>query len=174
MHVNRIIVIALKGNVSMVVAANSGWKRFGFEHTITKVDENIVYEIDHKPALDFYKEYLGNESDKLPASGLHFPFCIISSDSKDQDIDTSGHLVRTILGIDQNSHSLIFAGSIPLNSKVDIMKSTHQDLIASAEKNQKSISESLSLADNVDTFFSLIVSCVGRRLAVGMNIVSLQ
>ena len=44
--------------VSIEGMATSGWESIGNVHTITKVEGNIVYTIDDKPALDVYINYL--------------------------------------------------------------------------------------------------------------------
>ncbi|WP_072985742.1 bifunctional diguanylate cyclase/phosphodiesterase [Clostridium cavendishii] len=43
--------------VNMIV--NSGWQGIGKEHIITKVIDNAIYEIDDEPAMDFYKNKIG-------------------------------------------------------------------------------------------------------------------
>ncbi len=166
---NIIITIVLLDSVNMAVSANGGWNRFGFEHLITKVENNIVYEIDNRPALDFYKEHLGNESSKLPASGLHFPLSVLNYN---QDGVVSDDLVRTLLAIDEEKKSLTFAGSIPMNSKVDLMKSTDKNLINSSYKNLNNLKDKIPTLDQTceGNLFSLIISCVGRRLAIGQRI----
>ena len=164
----KIVVIALKDHLSLAVSANGGWNRFGFEHTITKSSNNIVYEIDHRPALDFYKEYLGKEAANLPASGLHFPLNILKSDDSGSGSDD---VVRTLLAIDEENKSLTFAGSIAQNSKVDLMKSTTKNLLASSEDNLANIKDRIPEDSSKieGDLFSLIISCVGRRLALGQK-----
>jgi hypothetical protein len=166
---NIIITIVLLNSVSMAVSANGGWNRFGFEHIITKAENNIVYEIDNRPALDFYKEHLGNESSKLPASGLHFPLTVLNYN---QDGVVSDDLVRTLLAIDEEKKSLTFAGSIPTNSRVDLMKSTDKNLINSSHKNLNNLKDKIPTLNQAceGNLFSLIISCVGRRLAIGQRI----
>ena len=51
-----------------------GWDSFGPERLITRSLNNVLYELDGKPALHLYKEYLGEEQSKgLPATGLLSP-----------------------------------------------------------------------------------------------------
>ncbi len=40
---------------------------------VTRSRENVLYELDGKPALGLYKEYLGERAAGLPATGLLFP-----------------------------------------------------------------------------------------------------
>jgi hypothetical protein len=53
---------------------NFNWSPIGIKHTINKVSENRVYQIDDLSAVDFYAKYLGEEvADALPATGIEFP-----------------------------------------------------------------------------------------------------
>ena len=53
---------------------NFGWKSIGKDMLVTKADENCVYEIDGKPVLSVYAEYLGEDVLKnLPESIIEFP-----------------------------------------------------------------------------------------------------
>lgn len=54
-----------------------GWIPVGIEHKITKSEGNVIYEIDNKPAVEFYKKYLGEKlSNKLPKIGIEFPLIV--------------------------------------------------------------------------------------------------
>ena len=49
-----------------------GWDSFGPVRLVTKAENNVLYELDGRPALDIYKNYLGEQAEDLPASGLLF------------------------------------------------------------------------------------------------------
>lgn len=74
---------------------------------MTKSKGNVLYELDGRPALQLYQEYLGNRAAGLPATGLLFPLTIRTS-------STGGKvLVRTILVVDETAQSMTFAGDMP-------------------------------------------------------------
>ena len=53
------------------------WLAIGKEMVITKVEKNRVYTINHTPAYNIYKHYLGEEiANNLPALGAEFPLII--------------------------------------------------------------------------------------------------
>jgi len=132
-----------------------GWDSFGLDRVVTKSDENVVYEIDAKPALELYKSYLGDLSKELPGSALFFPLEMrVSEDSE--------LLVRTILGVNEQENSLTFAGNIPEGSFVRLMKTNVNRVIDGAEKAAAIIKETTK--ENVDLV--LMVSCVGRKLVL--------
>ena len=83
-----------------------GWDPFGPERVVTRSTGNVLYELDGGSALDLYKDYLGEHAASLPASGLLFPLSLRGEDNEPG-------LVRTILAINEDSRSLVFAGDIP-------------------------------------------------------------
>jgi len=140
-------------------ATKGGWDIFGPERTVTKSKGNVLYEIDGHPALDLYKEYLGAKASELPASGLLFPLQISPQDNPDKK------LVRTILGIDEQSKSLIFAGDLPEGWVAQLMRANFERVIDGAGNACQSAHESLQNAN--DSELVITVSCVGRRLVLG-------
>lgn len=55
---NSIVATVLTGDVNLAWGVTHGCSPIGEVRTITKVDKNIIYEIDNKPVLDVLKEYL--------------------------------------------------------------------------------------------------------------------
>ncbi len=137
-----------------------GWDTFGPEKTVTKSNNNILYEIDNYNALKLYKDYLGKYADDLPSSALLFPLAIIMPDS-------SEILVRTILSIDEANQSLTFAGDIPLGARVKLMKANFDNLIDAASQ-AASLSFNHELNRKPD--FALLISCVGRKLILKQRV----
>jgi hypothetical protein len=157
----RILAIGFYG-ASLRVAHGSfgGWEPFGLEKTVTKSSANELFEIDGKNALGVYKEYLGKYASELPGSALLFPLSIRIKTGDD-------HLVRTILSIDNERESMIFAGDLPVGSKVRFMKVNMDRLVDAA-----STAASTSLTDfsDIEPEVALLISCVGRKLVLGNRI----
>lgn len=131
-----------------------GWDEFGHEREITRSEKNVLFEIDHKNALDLYKEYLGDYVDELPGSALLFPLSIRLKNSEK-------HLVRTILSIDEEEKSMVFAGNLPAGSKVRLMKANFDKLI---EASSSAATDSFKGVKNQEPDFAILISCVGRKL----------
>jgi hypothetical protein len=55
------------------LSVTEGWHPFGPDRLITKSHKNVLYEIDGRPALALYKQYLGEHAAGLPVAGLMFP-----------------------------------------------------------------------------------------------------
>jgi hypothetical protein len=128
-----------------------GWDEFGPERTITKSNQNILFEIDNKNALDLYKEYLGDYVDELPGSALLFPLSLRHKDGQ--------KVVRTILNINEEQKSMTFAGNLPEGSKVRLMKANFDKIIEASSKAANFAGIEASAPD-----LAVLISCVGRKL----------
>lgn len=156
----NIVAIGFYGNhIRIKHGSQGGWDLFGPEREVTRSQGNKLFEIDHKSALDLYKKYLGPDAENLPGSALMFPLAVTKSDSKEP-------IVRTILSIDHEQHSMTFAGDIPEGSKVRFMKANFDKLTAAAY----GAAQNTLLPDGLQPAFSLLVSCVGRKLILGPRI----
>lgn len=156
---NKIIAIGFYGDkLELSHASLGGWESFGLERTVTRSQNNILSEIDHKNALDLYKKYLGKYADSLPSSALLFPLSL----KVDED---STPVVRTILSINEKNNMMIFAGDLPKGSKVRFMKANMDRLIDAASD---AAHECLMMSPNPK--LALVVSCVGRKLVLGERV----
>ena len=131
-----------------------GWSEFGTLRTITKSKSNILYELDGEPALDLYKKYLGEYASELPNSGLRFPLSI----KKD---DNDPEVIRTLLGIDEATKSITFAGNVPEGYSARLMKPNIDMLIEGAGE-----AAHIANMSNRKTALGLVVSCVGRKIVM--------
>ncbi|WP_339714056.1 FIST N-terminal domain-containing protein [uncultured Kriegella sp.] len=155
----EIVAIAFYGESLEITSANyGGWMPFGPERVITKSQDNILHELDDKPALDLYKKYLGEKAKELPQSALLFPLSV-------RHPNEEVAIVRTILNIDEESNTMIIAGDIPEGSKVQLMMSTVDDIANGARTAAKYAMNKRSAAPEL----ALLISCVGRKLVMGQR-----
>ena len=155
-----IVAIGFYGKDIVVTSGSKGgWDMFGPEKVITKSEENKLFELDDKNCLEIYKRYLGPEVDNLPSSALLFPLSVLLPGNKQP-------VVRTILGISEYEQSMTFAGDVPIGSKVRFMKANFDSLTSAAAS---SASQTL-LKEGRHPDFSLLISCVGRKLVLGSRI----
>lgn len=145
-------------NVEIRSDARGGWKPFGPLRRVTKAEDNILYELDGKPALALYKEYLGDKASDLPSSGLLYPFAIMD----DEDAEDSVGLIRTILDINEETGSLVLAGDMEVGQRVCLMNASTEQLVEGAEKAAENLGD-VSDSDGI----LLCVSCVGRKILMG-------
>lgn len=140
-------------------AIHGGWTPFGPERLVTKSESNVLFELDNQPALDLYKKYLGDKSNELPGAALLYPLNV-KSENEEQSF------VRTILNIDEAKNTMILAGDIPENSRVQLMM-TNVDNIANAS--ELAARQALEKRKSKPQL-ALLVSCIGRKLVLDQRV----
>lgn len=143
------------GNGSM-----GGWSSFGVDRLVTKSDKNVLYELDGQPALELYKKYLGEHVAGLPASALLFP---LSLQLKDRDTS----LIRTVLSVNEDEGSMVFAGDIPQGEYVRLMTANAEKLIEGACQAAELSMEKISVNE---PDLAILISCVGRKLVLKQRV----
>jgi hypothetical protein len=135
-----------------------GWQSFGPARRATRASGNVLYELDGEPALEIYKRYLGEYAKDLPASGLLFPFAILSHEREETG------LIRTLLGVDEATGSLTLAGDIPQDGYLKLMHASTEALVDGAEAAAEAASR---MARSEGQSLALLISCIGRKLVMG-------
>ena len=141
--------------------SKGGWDKFGPERLVTKSSGNILYELDGHPALQLYKEYLGDRASGLPATGLLFPLAIRTSQAEGKV------LVRTILAVDEATQSMTFAGDMPEGVFAQLMRANFDRLIQGASEPAALTTRQQTGSLATSPTLSIAISCVGRRLVLG-------
>jgi hypothetical protein len=139
--------------------SKGGWDAFGPERVITRSQANVLFEIDGRPALALYKEYLGERAAGLPGTALLFPLALRASRGETKS------LVRTILSIDEAAQSMTFAGDVPEGYLAQLMRANFDRLVAGASEAARLTSE----GSRQGASLALAISCVGRRLVLGQR-----
>jgi hypothetical protein len=141
--------------------SRGGWDIFGPERLITRSENNVLYELDGRPALELYKKYLGDLAAQLPAAALRFPLAIRQNDATEKQI------VRTILSIDEAKQAMIFAGDMPQGTYAQLMKANTERLIDGAAAAAESAGIDNGKIPPDAPILSIAISCIGRRLVLG-------
>jgi hypothetical protein len=142
----------------LVVGAGffGGFDPFGPERLVTRAEGNVLYELDGKPALALYREYLGDRAAELPGAALHFPLAVRPSHEADQT-------VRCISGVDEAAESITFSGDIPQGWFAQLMRANKERLVDGAMH----AAAMGGLSEHSGAQLAVAVSCVGRRLVLG-------
>jgi hypothetical protein len=157
---NYIAAIAFYGDALTVESGSvGGWDPFGPQRLITRSKGNILYELDGQPALDVYKKYLGEYAAQLPSAGLLFPLSIKNGGNYS--------LVRTILAVNEEDSSVVFAGNMPEGYYARLMKAGFDRLIEGASE---AAYQTLSKEHNEMPDLALLISCVGRKLVLNQRV----
>jgi hypothetical protein len=136
----------------------TGWAGLGPERRITRARGNVLFELDGMPALDVYKDQLGDIAAELPGAALRFPLAVRRAESTDRP------LIRSVIAIDEVRRALVFSGELPAGGRARLMRAQVDDLVASAAR--ATTAAMSSLPDGGDSLL-ISVSCFGRRLMMG-------
>lgn len=134
--------------------SHGGWEMFGPERIVTASTANQLFEINHENALEVYKKYLGAYADELPGSALLFPLSVKLSSGAEP-------VVRTILSINNEAKSMVFAGDVPVGSQVRLMKANFDKLIHAASN---AAQQAIDGKNAGSPKLAILISCVGRKI----------
>ena len=140
--------------------ATSGWQAVGVEKAVTRSEGNVVFELDGRPILDVYSEYLAMGD--LRAEGVHvamdlgvqYPLSVRRADGT--------AVLRAPLLSDPETDALVFAGAVPKGARVRFCVPPSLDVAERVVEEAAAVRERLPDADAV-----LLVSCVARHMALG-------
>ncbi|MEO2069320.1 MAG: FIST N-terminal domain-containing protein [Desulfurobacteriaceae bacterium] len=125
------------------------WKEIGREYLVTKSRKNRVFSINHLPAVEFYRKYLGNEVAKeLPVTGIEYPLIF-----REKNIPIARACIKK-----HKDGSLSFSGNVPEGTKVRLGCGSLRD-------KDKYLSKFHELASSFHCFF--IFSCTARKTFLG-------
>jgi hypothetical protein len=136
-----------------------GWDPFGPERLVTRSKGNVLFELDARPALGLYKQYLGEHAKGLPATGLLFPLSVRVKPDE-------AALVRTILAVDEEQQSMTFAGDVPEGARARLTKATVDRLVDGAVGAARASYPAGSVAPEL----AILISCVGRKLVLKQRV----
>lgn len=139
-HNNQVLssgisAIAFTGDLNLSISVRHGWSPISQFRTITKAKGNLVYEIDHQPAIKLYEEFIGmEEAEKLKdvtlaELALSYPLGL-------KDVESGVMLLRAPLYVDHTG-SITFGGEMPEGAEVQLMIGNKDLAIEAAKQNAK-------------------------------------
>jgi hypothetical protein len=137
-----------------------GLDSYGPERLITRSKDNVLYELDGKSALSFYKTYLGEYAQGLPAIGGRFPLSLRISEN-------TRPVVRTVLAVNEDEQSMTFTADMPEGAYARFMKANCDRLVDGAIGAAKTSYEAVG-SSSPD--LAVLVSCISRKLVLKQRI----
>ncbi|PIG91197.1 FIST N-terminal domain-containing protein [Gloeocapsopsis sp. IPPAS B-1203] len=145
-------VLLVAGKLFFSYGVAGGWRPIGKRSLITKVNKNIIYEIDGKPALDFYHYYLNNS-----APDAVYPLAVFPPGEEQ-------FFLRGSVGHDLEQGSITVSGDIPEHSVVQITDASIDDVITAS---QTASIEAWAKYPGQAPEAALFFSCAWRRHILG-------
>ncbi|MBS3915684.1 MAG: FIST C-terminal domain-containing protein [Bacteroidetes bacterium] len=164
----QIVAVGLYGHhIKVSYGSLGGWDSFGPDRQITRSIGNVLYDLDGQPALELYKNYLGEHAAGLPSTALLFPLSLRNAWQQGTDTNSGSGIVRTILGVNEADQSMTFAGDMPEGAYARLMKANFERLIDGASEAAKICATPMQ---NKVAELALLISCVGRKLVLKQRI----
>lgn len=156
-HSSSVVALSFYGDISYGVGVRHGWIPIGLPMTVTKSEGAVVHEIDHKPAIDTYKDYFGEEVTKeietsiLAETAITYPLGIKLPDSDE-------YLIRDPITVDEHG-AITCAAEIPEGSEIRLMLGNKDEAIKNAQAAAEQSVESLGKRPQA----AIIFNCIARN-----------
>ena len=147
--------LLLAGEFDFSVGMDSGWEPIGEIGTVTKSEGNVLYEINHKPALEFYRDILGENTKPT----LELPIALYD------EFGSFRFMRTTFENYDRNTGAVTYLGNVPMNYKVRITMVNRESILAGAKS---SIDQAIrTFPPNELPVIALCFTCSARRVLLG-------
>jgi len=147
--------VIFKSSSNVMTGLSQGCTPISRVHTLTECDHHMALSIDKRPALDVFKEDIGEilARDINRAAGYIFAGLLVPGS------DTGDYLVRNIVGIDPDNHYLAIADDLQPDTPIMFCKRDSQTAIEDLKRMLNSLKARL---DGRKPKGALYVSCLGR------------
>ncbi|MBU1148155.1 MAG: FIST C-terminal domain-containing protein [Candidatus Omnitrophica bacterium] len=155
-YTNSVAGLLFSGDINIGIGRAHGWQPVGKPHRITRSSANILKEIDRRPAIEIYEEYLGKSFEELKELGLgklgvSYPFGIRLKEKNE-------YLVRSPLKAEDNG-SLVLNAELPEGEDINLMIG---DKNMALEATRKACMEAMGNIQNRNIRFIACFSNIGR------------
>lgn len=153
-----VVGVGLCGNFTYGIGVRHGWIPIGTPRIATKSKNNILYEIDGKPAIAMYEEHFGKDKvlvdPKEPLAKLAITYPLgIPSPNKD------GYLIRDPITVDEKG-AITCAAEVPEGSEVYLMIGSREEAIDAAADAAK---KALAQVEGKKIKAILLFNCIARK-----------
>lgn len=145
-------ILVFSGEILFSHGIACGWQPIGRKSKVTRADKTLLYEIDGKPALEFYQSYLGNR----PPTAEH-PLAVYEENS-------NRYYMRVPNTYDAETGSINFLSDVPEEAMVCVTEASRDEIIAAAASSFKIALESYPGAELEAV---VLFSCCCRRWLLG-------
>lgn len=154
-------ILTFAGPIVFGHGVANGWRPIGQTGVVTKAQDNIIYEINHQPAWQFYCHYIG---DRPPSS--EYPLAVFENERDVEDGTQPLFYMRAPSGqYDPETGAISLFGDVPEQATVQITETTRDDILqASKTSMQQAIA---NYPDPASPSAILFFSCASRRQILG-------
>lgn len=146
-------ILLVAGDVRIAAAVRTGPVPTGLHFTLGRHENNVVYEIDGKTAMAFFREHLGDYREQIS----EFPLAVYEQNETD-------FYLRDPLFLNEEDESIAFAGTFPQRCTIRLTLVSRKDVLDAAEQANRLI---LNDGSGIDPELILIFPCTWVRHALG-------
>ena len=152
--------VLLGGRMNFGLGVKHGWKPLGKPRYATKVADNVLYEIDGRPAVGIYEEYLAANRNTLQKELKHisvlYPIGIYLPGEEE-------YLLRNVSRIEDNG-ALVLHGEIGQGDEIRLMIGTKESCLAATQQAVDDVKWGLK---NQAPNFILVLNSIARHTLLG-------
>lgn len=162
-YTNSIPILLISGDIDPVVITRSGWVPISPLAKVTKVKGPVLLEINNKPAIEYYHEFIEDVDEPGILGG--FPIAI-KDKSLGKDADNLFE-IRSAFFVDKETGGVVCGGFIPLNSEIYIAKGSREQIIEGAQTAALELTKQTG-GKQLNVIF--VFSCSGRKMYLGLDV----
>ncbi|OSM06937.1 FIST N-terminal domain-containing protein [Magnetofaba australis] len=154
---NSAPVLLLSGPLTVSCGVASGWKPIGQPGVVTRATANLVHEIDHQPAIAYYRRFLGKHAQPTGDRPLAL-------------LDASGQVVGLSAppgSVDEDG-GVAYLGDIPTGTQVQLTVADRDDILDGSRASIQAARANLPAGARIDA--GLFFSCSGRKFLLGSRV----
>ncbi len=151
------VFLLFSGPLKYSYGVDCGWQAIGEMGTITRSDENVIYEINYQPALKFYQDALGGKA--VPTGEL--PLAVYDSHNNFRFMRSS------LSNFDSGTGAVTYLGRMPENSGVRVTRVDSDSIISGSQHSAEQASENFPASASAS--MALCFSCGARRELLGQR-----
>lgn len=142
-------------SVPVQLGLTQGCSPIGRPHVITDAEENVIFTIDDRPALEVLKEDIGEilARDLRRIDGYIFAALLVPGS------DTADYTVRNLVGIDENEGAVAIGSSVEEGERIMFCR---RDRDSAVEDLKRMLNDLKRRAGGKDIRGGLYFSCVAR------------
>ena len=150
---DAIAVLVFSAPLKYSFGVASGWKAIGNRKIVNKSERNIIFEIDNKPASEFYHNYFDCQGGVL---GGEFPMMIFEDGE-------SVPYIGAVIEVDGGAGTIRAAGDVREGTTIQFAEAGRDEIIDGARESIETTVKNFNGAPE----FLLVLSCAARKNILG-------
>lgn len=163
-YTGSVVALGFSGDISIGYGRAHGFLPISTGKVVTRSEGTTLYEVDHLPAVDIYKEYFGEDyllqlrEGLLTGVAVTYPLGVTKEDEY-------GYVLRNPIFVDAKG-AMTFTANIPVGAEVRLMLSDKEEALLSAERAAK---DALQALGGKRPKGAIVLSSIARKKLLGAS-----